>query len=240
MINTLILNNSKLESSAQGRFVRTFFVLKKIRVYGEIQEIATTLLEARKTEVTSMEVLLRGDTRIRRLPELKEINTFLEEASVPLHATVILMERKLESKGRWNWTYTGPPDDSSQNPGLRDTVMYLYTIPLVSVCVVGLTLNAVNGLVLSQKEMANSTSIILLGLTFCDSLVLITYLWSALYFGLKFVFMVWKFTISEVEFPFLWFSISLEEAQRMENRQSLTLYPLNNTGEFGWWEYEGG
>jgi hypothetical protein len=112
---------------------------------------------------------------------------------------------------------------------LRDRFMNSYTLSLWTICTLGLLGNVLNGLVLSRKRMRSSTSIILLGLALFDSMVLVTFLFSVIYFGLK-LLVVFGFEILEENYKFLWFDLSIADAQRtLEFHQSF-LYPLNKIG----------
>ena len=223
----LMMDNCKFDELTRTQFASIFKSLYIFEIRGNFEYLSSILMESIKTPVNTIKIFLNDNQRVRNKPQFNEINEFLNSCNAPPYATRMILTLK-----DGTCQSAGYVDDYTQNPYLRDFTLYIYTVPLFLVCIFGILGNIISAVVLSTKEMRSSTSCILLGLTVCDMVILGTYITSALYFGLKFVFMFWKFSIPESDMPVLWFQVSKSFATRMDNLQSAFLYPLNKSGNY--------
>jgi hypothetical protein len=178
--------------------------------------------------------ILNSSVLVELLPkknEVPEITKFLQDSGVPSGVQEIkLVKSKNSTTGWWN-TDLGRKS-TIPNTTLTNTVLYAYILLLMCICGFGLFGSLISSIVLTRKNMWGSTSCILLGLTFCDSLVLLTYICSVLYFGIKLILNFMEFGVSQDQvYRVLGFQVTEFSVKSLDDLQYTILYPLNKTGK---------
>ena len=222
---SLKLTRCIIDKSYVDKFSSTFKKLRRIVLIGDFT-ILKLLKRIPNTSITQVILRFEGEQKFHSDSEIEEGRQFLSSLNVSSDATEVSLY-KLSNGSDWEVYALESAKDSSL---LRDVLIYLYIITISVISLFGIFGSFVSGIVLSKKKLRSSTSCILLGLTLSDLTLLVTYLMSVVYFGLKLILIFLQFQISDSEYPFLWFTISVESAQRMELWQSRFLYSLNKTG----------
>jgi len=181
-------------------------------------------------EVLSISSLREFEIQKKTL-EVPTMLKFLLDSGVPVNANGANLHRNETSPTGWS-AYLIHRVNNRHNTVLRDVTLYGYCILLVGVGALGILGNILSAVVLSRKNMRSSTSCLLLGLTFCDMSVLMTYICSALYFGIKLVLVFLQFKISvNNEYSILGFQVNENSVQWLDELYYRILYPLNKTGK---------
>ncbi len=160
-----------------------------------------------------------------------EVESFFAQAGVLKHLDLEEYQFR-RTNGTWTCDYDEKITSISdlEMARERDVVMCAYALSLIGICSLGILGNVLSGGVLSRKRMRSSTSFILLGLTLSDLTLLLTSLFSVVFYGIKLILVFLNYPIKKFSYAFLWMDISFWDAEDLEHRQSQILYPLSKTG----------
>jgi len=159
-----------------------------------------------------------------------ENHDLFTESGVPRFVKYFKLERSNSSSTGWSYI---PNSNELQGYRFRDIVLQIYVIVLITICGFGLLGNILSAVVLTRNNMRSSTSCILLGLTLCDGILLITYAGSILYYGIKLILVFLNSSIPSYE-PYFIFGLKVTESfvKKLDELQYRVLFPLNRIGKF--------
>jgi len=169
-LTRLFFKNVSVSRSFVGSFPNTFSSVKKV-------EVGVTLDEGLWEAILNTSAIMQIRLVAYHFYSTPRIDSFLVDAGCPslYHETlkVVKVDRV--------WKHVDQEEGIWYNERVRDRFIDGFTLTLSAICIGGLIGNCLSGIVLSQRAMRTSTSVILIGLTLCDTVVLVSYLPSILF-----------------------------------------------------------
>jgi len=218
-LTRLVLRNVSVSRSFVDSFPDTFnsveYVDVGVRLDGEVWEAILKASAIRRIKLK--------DYHFYSTPR---VDSFLLGAGCPLyHETIEVVKVggvwKHLNRGKGIWYDTR----------VRDAFIYGLTLTLSAICIGGLIGNFFSGIVLSQRAMRTSTSCILIGLTICDTVVLVSYLPSILFFTAVLATYYLNFIIQPSQgYTFLGMRFTAEYAFSYFELHKSIFYPMSKTG----------
>ena len=147
-------------------FFNTFKHLKTLTIDRNIS--ASLFLKLLDSFDELVELHVGFDRDAGNQPGFQEVTELLKDLEVPDSENPFKLE-KFNGVGD-SWSYKVP----EWNNKLYRFFYFTYPIMIISICCIGILGNILSAIVLFSKEMRSSTSCILLGLVFCDTLLLVS------------------------------------------------------------------